>query len=312
MDNEYQRDQNLNQGQDTNLGNESSASQPSERKGLFERAKDFVLGKNEDETYQRDEDVTQNAPEADYESYGSGTRRDTISQRDDDIMAQRPTQGNVEREPYQQGSMQPDQDIPGGGVSQGPRQGDVLQEPLQQEPAQGDVSQRPLQGDIAQEPFQRDVTQQDQSTMPDMNQLDREAFDRSQNMSQGTMKDNSTPLDRDQGLNQEPLHSQQFDNQPEENFVTGSEEYDEAGSFDLFSERDEEMYERSWDRDDEVGEQYARSTDDTLVEEPYERRDIEVEDSTSEQDRLSGRSGERVQDKLKDLFKDSGDARSDR
>jgi len=335
MDNEYQRDQNLNQGQDANLGGEPIANQPPEKEGLFERAKDFFRGDSEKESHQRDEDVLQSTSTPEAESYSSGATRDTIPQRDDDILNQGSMREDVMRGTSQQGAMPQNQDILSGGVQE-QRQGDVQQEPLQQEPVQSDVPQRPLQGDIAQEPFQRDVTQRDQDiltggapqgpaqgdviqrdqgSVSGMNQSDRDVFERDQDMGPGTSTGSAVQRDRDQGPSQDQIQSQQFDNQPEENFSSGSNVYDdEAASFDMFSERDEEMSERGWDQDNvDVGDQYARSTDDEIIRgETYERPDVNVEDSVPGQDRPSEGLGERVKDKLKDLFHDSGDARSDR
>lgn len=127
MENEYQRDQNLNSGLGGEPRRDLDAEQGTEKKGLFERAKEVFQKLGE----QRDQDVAQRG----------------VPQRDDDLAA-RSWQGDT-------GSYGQDQD-----VTQRPLQGDVAQQQdINQEPLQSGI---PQQGQDVSGMGQRDVYQRDQ------------------------------------------------------------------------------------------------------------------------------------------------------
>lgn len=187
MENEYQRDQNLNSGLGGEPQHDLDAEQGTEKKGLFERAKEVFQKPGE----RHDQDVTQRgAPQRDEDLAARSWQSDAGSYEHDQDLTESPMQGDVTRqrdinqEPLQSGIPQQDQDVSGMGqrdayqrdrdVSQAPPAGGMQQDQdvIQMPPAGGmqrdqDVSQTPWSGqqfdNQPEENFSAGTTQQTES-----------------------------------------------------------------------------------------------------------------------------------------------------
>ncbi|GHO67773.1 hypothetical protein KSC_066650 [Ktedonobacter sp. SOSP1-52] len=339
MENEYQRDQNLDgelgggSQRDQNLEGELGGGsqrdlgteQGTEKKGLFERAKEVFQKPSE----RHDQDVTQSdVPQRDEDLAGRSWQGDAGAYERDQGVTQRPLQGdvtqqqNINQEPLQSGIPQQGQDVSGVGqrdVYQ--RDRDVGQTPLTGGTQRDqDVNQSPLSGgmqrdqDVIQMPpaggMQRDqdVTQTPGvQPGPDITSgsAQRDVYERDQNLNQGqgplTGRDRDVTQNRD--VSQAPWSGQQFDNQPEENYSAGKTPQTESG-FDLIRERDDEL--RS-----------AEPTGATGVtgNEPYTQRgdqgDI-TENRPPEAERHPNDWIDRAKDKLEGLFGNPDDPSPER
>jgi len=231
MENEYQRDQNLNSGLGGEPQRDLDAERGTEKKGLFERAKEVFQKPSE----RHDQDVTQSGvPQRDEDQAGRSRQGDSGAYEQDQGVTQRPLQGdvtqqqNINQEPLQSGTPQQGQDVSGMG------QRDVYQRDQ-------DVTQTPPSGGMQRD---QDVTQTpDVQSGPDITSgsAQRDIYERDQNLNQGqgplAGRDRDVTQNRD--VSQAPWSGQQFDNQPEENFSTGTTQQTESG-FDLIRERDDE------------------------------------------------------------------------
>ncbi|EFH88549.1 hypothetical protein [Ktedonobacter racemifer] len=118
MENEYQRDQNLNGELGGEPQRDLGAEQGTEKKGLFERAKELFQKPSE----RHDQDVTQSdVPQRDEDLAGRSWQGDAGAYEQDQGVKQRPSQGdvtqqqNINQEPLQGGIPQQDQDVSGMG-----------------------------------------------------------------------------------------------------------------------------------------------------------------------------------------------------